>query len=212
MHCSNSAYNKLYTALFLLIVSWTLIFFCAWWVIHLSYPAYNEFYTNPILCIKNYILILIFVLRYKQRSCFVYDDFFTAPIMCMNNITQLLFCVWWLYTALTLRIITQVEVLTQIFSDFPDIPDQIYRRKLTLIRLSRLKTPLIRLSRHKGSLIRIFRPKAFWSNHLQTMVQTQIQTIAQTLISLSSDSKTLEEFMIRPSCARSIYGQTQLPS
>ena len=69
------------------------------------------------------------------------------------------------------------------------------RRKLTLIRLSRPKLPLIRLSRHKGSLIRLFRPKAFWSDHLQTMVQTQIQT----LIRLWSDS----EVMVRPSCARS---------
>ena len=69
---------------------------------------------------------------------------------------------------------------------------------------------LIRLSRHKGSLIRLFRPKAIWSDHLQTMIQTRIQTIAQTLIRLWSDSSALEEVMIRPSCARSIYGQTQL--
>ena len=65
------------------------------------------------------------------------------------------------------------------------------RRKLTLIRISIPKLPLIRLSRHKRLLIRIFRPKAFWSDHLQT--------IAQTLIRLWSNA--LEEFMIRPSCA-----------
>ena len=46
------------------------------------------------------------------------------------------------------------------------------RRKLNLNRLSRPKVPLIRLSRHKGCLIRLFRPKAFWSDHIQTMVQT----------------------------------------
>ena len=84
------------------------------------------------------------------------------------------------------------------------------RRKFTLIRLSRPKIPLIRLSRHKRSLIRLFSPKAFWSDHLQTMVQTQIQTIAQILIRIWSDSRALEEVTIRPSCARSIYGQTQL--
>ena len=42
------------------------------------------------------------------------------------------------------------------------------------------------------------------------MVQTQIQTIAQTLIGLWSDSSALEEIIIRPRCARSIYGRTQL--
>ena len=42
------------------------------------------------------------------------------------------------------------------------------------------------------------------------MVQSQIQTIAQTLIRLLSDSSELEEVMITPRCARSIYGQTQL--
>ena len=36
-------------------------------------------------------------------------------------------------------------------------------------------------------LIRLSRPKEFWSDHFQTMVQTQIQTIAQTLIRLWSD-------------------------
>ena len=36
-------------------------------------------------------------------------------------------------------------------------------------------------------LIRLSRPREFWSDHLQTMVQTQIQTIAQTLIRLWSD-------------------------
>ena len=82
------------------------------------------------------------------------------------------------------------------------------RLKLTLIRLSRPKLPLVWLSRHKGSLIRLFRPKA--SDHLQTMVQTQIQTIAQTLIRIWSDSSPLEEVTIRPSSTRSIYGQTQL--
>ena len=59
-------------------------------------------------------------------------------------------------------------------------------------------------------LIRLSRPKEFWSDHLQTMVQTQIQTIAQTLIGLCSDSSALEEVIIRPSCAWSIYDQTQL--
>ena len=68
------------------------------------------------------------------------------------------------------------------------------RRKLTLIRLSRPKLPLIRLSRHRGSLIRLFRRKAFWSDHLQTMFQTPIQTISQTLIRLWSDSSALEVF------------------
>ena len=38
------------------------------------------------------------------------------------------------------------------------------------------------------------------------MLQTQIQTIAQTLIRLRSDSSALEEVMIRPSC----YDQTRL--
>ena len=56
----------------------------------------------------------------------------------------------------------------------------------------------------------IFRPKVFWSDHLRTMVQTQIQTIAQILIRLWSDSSALEEVMIRPSSARSFYGQNQL--
>ena len=86
------------------------------------------------------------------------------------------------------------------------------RRKLTLIRLSRPKLPLIRLSRHKRSLIRLFRPKTFWWDHLQTVVQTQIQTIATTLIRIWSDSSALEEVMIRPSCARSIYDQTEARS
>ena len=84
------------------------------------------------------------------------------------------------------------------------------RRKFTLIRLSRPKIPLIRLSRRKKSLIRLFRRKVFWSDHLQTMVQTQIHTVAHTLVRLWSDSSALEEVMIRPSCARSIHGQTQL--
>ena len=66
------------------------------------------------------------------------------------------------------------------------------RQKLTLIRHSRPKLPRIRLSRHKESLIRLFRPKPFWSDHLQTMLQTKIQTIAQTLIRLWSDSSALE--------------------
>ena len=74
-------------------------------------------------------------------------------------------------------------------------------RKLTLIRFFRPKIPLIRLCRHEGSLIILFRPTAFWSDHLQTMIQTQIQTIAQTLIRLWSESSALEEVMIRPSCA-----------
>ena len=68
---------------------------------------------------------------------------------------------------------------------------------------------LIRLSRPKIPLIRLYRPKVFWSDHLKTTIQTQIRTIAQTLIRLWSDSSALEEVMIRPSCARSIYGQTQ---
>ena len=76
------------------------------------------------------------------------------------------------------------------------------RQKLTLIRLSRRKIPLTRLSRHKGSLIRLFRPKAFWSGHLQTMVQTQIQTVSHTSIRLWSNSSALEEVMIRLKCAR----------
>ena len=36
-------------------------------------------------------------------------------------------------------------------------------------------------------LIRLSRPKEFWLDHLQAMVQTQIQTIAQTLIRLWSN-------------------------
>ena len=36
-------------------------------------------------------------------------------------------------------------------------------------------------------LIRLSRPKEFWSDHLQTMVQTQNQTIVQTIIRLWSD-------------------------
>ena len=84
------------------------------------------------------------------------------------------------------------------------------RPKLSLIRISRRKFTLIRLSRPKWLLIRLSRPKVFWSDHLQTMVQTQIQTIAQTLIRLWSDSNALEEVMIRPSCARSSYDQTKL--
>ena len=42
------------------------------------------------------------------------------------------------------------------------------------------------------------------------MFQTQIQIITHTLIRLWSDSSALEEIIIRPSCARSIYCQTQL--
>ena len=84
------------------------------------------------------------------------------------------------------------------------------RPKISLIRLSRPKIPLIRLSRHKRSLIRFFRPKAFWSDHLQTKVQTQIQTTTQILIRLWLDSSAFEEIMTRPSRARSIYGQTHL--
>ena len=62
--------------------------------------------------------------------------------------------------------------------------------------------PLIRsLSRQKGFLIRLFGMKAFWSDHFQTMVQTQIQIIAQTLNSLWSDSSALKAFMVRPSCS-----------
>ena len=72
-------------------------------------------------------------------------------------------------------------------------PDPIF----CLIRLSIPKLPLIRLSRHKGSRIRLFRLKAFWSGHLQTMVQTQISTIAHTFIR---------------ECARRGYDQTQLRS
>ena len=92
---------------------------------------------------------------------------------------------------------------------------RLYRRRLTLIRLSTPKLPLIRLSRHKGSLTRLFRPKVFWSEHLQTMVQTQIQTIAQTLIRLMN--QTYDHIQVRstrlwsdPVASRSIYGQTQL--
>ena len=85
-------------------------------------------------------------------------------------------------------------------------PDPNFR----LIGLFRQKLSLIRLSRRKFTLIRHFRPKVFWSDHLQTMVQTQILTIAQTIIRLWSGSSALEEVMIRPSYAQSIYGQTQL--
>ena len=65
-------------------------------------------------------------------------------------------------------------------------------RKLPLIRLSRTELPLIRPSRHKESLIRLFRQKAFSSEHLQTMVHTQIQSIVQTLIRPWSDWSALE--------------------
>ena len=84
------------------------------------------------------------------------------------------------------------------------------RPKLPLIRLCRPKLPLIRLSRHKRSLNRLFRPNVFWSDQLQATAQTQIQTIAQTLIRLWSDSSAFKEVMIKPSCARCFYGQTQL--
>ena len=105
---------------------------------------------------------------------------------------------------------TQVEVQTQIcfWSDFPDRnylwsefpdgihPDQTFQTQVT--------------SDHRRSLTRLFRSKVFWSDHLQTMVQTQIQTIAQNLIRLWSDSNALEDVMIRPKCARSSHDQTQL--
>ena len=84
------------------------------------------------------------------------------------------------------------------------------RQNLTLIRFSRPKLPLIRFSRNRGSLIILLIPTAFWSDHLHTMVETRIQTIAPTLIRLWLYPRALEEVMIRPSCARSIYGQTQL--
>ena len=90
------------------------------------------------------------------------------------------------------------------------ISDQNFQTEIHPDQTFQTKWPLIRLSRHRRSLTRIFRPKVFWSDHLQTMVQTQIQTIAQTLIRLWSDSNSLEEVMIRPSCARSSYDQTQL--
>ena len=83
------------------------------------------------------------------------------------------------------------------------VSDQTFQTKFTLIRLSRPKLALIRLSRHKKPLTRLFRPKVFWSDHLQTMDQTQIQTIAQTLI---------RQTMIRLKCARRGYDQTQLCS
>ena len=106
-------------------------------------------------------------------------------------------------------LITQVEVQTKNLGPKLSL-FRLSRRKLILIRLSRSKLPLIRLSRHRGSLIRLFRPKGFWSDHFQTMVQTQLQTICQTLIRLWSNLSALEEVMIRPSYARRIYGQTQL--
>ena len=84
------------------------------------------------------------------------------------------------------------------------------RPNLSLIRICKRNFTLIRLSSHRRSLTRLFRPKVFWSDHLQTIVQTQIQTIARTLIRLWSDSNALEEVMIRTSCARSSYDQTQL--
>ena len=40
--------------------------------------------------------------------------------------------------------------------------------------------------------IRLFRPKALWSDALQTMIQTQIQSLAHTLNRLWSDSSTLK--------------------
>ena len=72
------------------------------------------------------------------------------------------------------------------------ISDQTFQKNFPLIRLSRPKLPLVRCSRHKGSLNRLFRPKVFWSDHLQTMVQTPIQNIAQTLNRLWLDSSALE--------------------
>ena len=90
------------------------------------------------------------------------------------------------------------------------------RRKITQIRVSRPKLPLIRLSRHKRSLIRLFRRKAFWSDHLQTMVQTQIQNIAQTLIRIWSDSSAPETFVAHLWSSWSAFetgsGQTQVRS
>ena len=87
---------------------------------------------------------------------------------------------------------------------------RLFRTQINPNQPFQTKVTLIRLSRHRGSLIRLFRTKTFWSDNFQTIVQTQIHTIALTLIRLWSDSIALEEVMIRPSCAQSIYGQTQL--
>ena len=105
------------------------------------------------------------------------------------------------------QIATQTEVQTQILClirlSRPKLSlIRLSRQKLTLIRLSGHKFPLIRLFRHKVSLIRLFRQKLFWSDYLQTMAQTQIQTIAQNLIGLWSNSSELEKFMIRFKCAQ----------
>ena len=83
---------------------------------------------------------------------------------------------------------SQVEVQTQIFvwSDFPD------RNYLWSDFPGGNSTWSDFPSRPKLPLIRLFRTEVFWSDHLQTIVQTQIQTIAQTLIRLRSDSIVLE--------------------
>ena len=66
-------------------------------------------------------------------------------------------------------------------------PIRLSRKKLQLIRLYRAILSLIRLSRLRESLIRLTGLNKFWWDYLQTGVQTQLHTMAQTLIRLRSN-------------------------
>ena len=67
------------------------------------------------------------------------------------------------------------------------ISDQTFQTEITSDQTFQTEIISDQTFQIKWVLIRLSRPKDFWSDHLQTMVQTQFQTIAQTLIKLWSD-------------------------
>ena len=67
------------------------------------------------------------------------------------------------------------------------ISDQNFQTKIISDQTFQIKIISDQTFQTEWVLIRLSRPKEFWSDHLQTMVQTQIPTIAQTLIRLWSD-------------------------
>ena len=67
------------------------------------------------------------------------------------------------------------------------IPDQTFQTEIVSDQTFQTEIVSDQTFQTQSVLIRLSRPKEFWSDHLQTMVQTQNQTIVQTIIRLWSD-------------------------
>ena len=118
---------------------------------------------------------------------------------------------------------TQVEVKTQIFvwSDFldrnnlwSDFLDEIHTDQTFQTHVTSDQT----FQRQKVS-DQTFQTKVFWSDNLQTIVQTPIQSIAQTLIRLWSGSRGYDQTQMRskhlwsgPVVYAAIYDHTEVRS